>query len=66
MSEWHRRTATLATRGAATQSRHLGVGPGLVDEDELVWIKINLRRKPGFACCRYVSPLLFGSVRCFF
>ena len=27
LAEWHRRTAALATRGTATQARHLGVGP---------------------------------------
>jgi hypothetical protein len=56
----------LASDGTAAQPRHLGVGAGLIDEDELVRIKINLRRKPRFARRRNVGPLLLGGVRGFF
>ena len=66
MAEGHRCAAALTASRAATQPCHLGVGAGLVDEDELVWIKINLRRKPGLSRCRYVGPLLLGGVRGFF
>ena len=66
MPEGHRRTAALATRCTAAQPGHLGVGTGLIDKDECLGIKIDLCRKPSFACGRDVGPLLLGGVRCFF
>ncbi len=39
--------AALAAPGAAAQARHLGRGAGLVDEDQLVGIKVELAVEPG-------------------
>lgn len=66
MAKRHGRTAPLPTAGTPAQSRHFGVGAGLINEDELVRIKINLRFKPRVARCRYVGPFLLGGVRSFF
>jgi hypothetical protein len=60
------RTETLATCCTAAQSRHLGIGTGLIDEDERVWIKIDLYCKPGFAGRGHVGLRLLGGVRGFF
>jgi hypothetical protein len=66
MAMRHRRPAALAARSAAAQSRHLGRGAGLVDEDQALWIKVGLQREPGLAPGGDVGALLFAGVRGFF
>ena len=66
MPKRHRRAAALATGGAATQARHLRVRTRLVNEDQLGWIKLDLRIKPGLPRRGDVRPVLLGGVRCFF
>ncbi len=52
--------------GAAPQAGHLGRGAGLIDEDELLGIKIGLGVEPGLAAGDDIRPLLLGGVRGFF
>jgi len=58
--------AALATPGPAPQAGHLGRGAGLVDEDELLGIKIGLGVEPELAADDDIRPLLLGGVRGFF
>jgi len=60
------RPAALAALGSAPQAGHLGRGPGLVDEDELLGIKLALSVEPGLAAGDNIRPLLLGGVRGFF
>lgn len=55
-----------AARRAAEEPGHLGAGPGLVDEDELVGINKRLRRAPDAAPGRDVGTVLLGGVERFF
>ncbi len=66
MSMWDRGTAAFAAPGAAAQARHLGRGPGLVDEDQPLGFQIGLGLEPGPPTTHNVSPLLFAGVRGFF
>ena len=58
--------AALAALGSAAQAGHLGRGAGLIDEDELVGIKIGLGVEPSLATGDDIRPLLLGGVRGFF
>jgi hypothetical protein len=55
-------TPATATMGA----RHIGLGPGLVDEDEAPGIKPSLITLPACAPTRHVAPILFGRQHGFF
>ena len=61
-----RGATAFAAPGAATQARHLGRGPGLVDEDQPAGVQIGLALEPGPAPRRDVRPILLGGVRGFF
>ena len=39
-------------------ARHVGGGPGLVDEDEALRIKVELAVEPGLASAQDVGPVL--------
>jgi hypothetical protein len=52
----------LTTRRASVSTRHVGGGPGLVNEDQPVWIQARLAISPGPACGRYIRPLLLGGM----
>jgi len=56
----------LAALGPAPRAGHLGRGPGLIDEDQLLGIEIGLGVEPGLAAEDYIGPLLLGGVRGFF
>jgi hypothetical protein len=60
------RPAAFAARRSAVEPRHLRCCPGLVDEDELCRIEVELPLKPGFASAFYVFPALLGGVGNFF
>ena len=66
MAVGNRRPAALAALGSAPQTGHLGRGAGLIDEDELLGIKIGLGVEPGLAAGDDIRPLLLGGVRGFF
>src|SRR6201987_3673312 len=53
----------LAPQGAPSRARHVGGRPGLVDEDELFQIEMELAVPPGFARLQDVRPLLLAGVR---
>ncbi len=59
-------STALAALGSAPQAGHLGRGAGLVDEDQLLGIKIGLGVAPGMAASDDIRPLLLGGVRGFF
>ncbi len=57
--------AACPALGSAPQVGHLGRGAGLVDEDELLGIKIGLGVEPGLAAGDDIRPLLLGGERGF-
>ncbi len=64
--QWPWGTAARAALGSASQAGHLGRGAGLVDEDELLGIKLGMGLEPGLAAGDDIRPLLLGGVRGFF
>lgn len=60
------RAAPHAAFGATTQSRHLGRGARLIDENQMLGIKIGLSVKPGVSPRGDVGPFLLAGVRRFF
>ena len=59
----HRGPTALATGRAAVATRHLGRGAGLVDEDQLLGVQIELAVEPGLACVLHVGALLLSGIR---
>ncbi len=57
------RSAALPPRRPAAETRHLRRGAGLVDEDELLGIKVELPLEPGLAPLQDVRAVLLGGVR---
>jgi hypothetical protein len=53
----------LATLAASMTARHVGRGPCLVDEHQLVGIKVELILEPSFALDQDVGAVLFGGMR---
>ncbi len=62
----HRRLATLAAPRPAMAPRHLGRGPGLIDEDQTLGFQIGLGLEPVLPATRNVRALLLAGVRGFF
>lgn len=56
----------LAARRAAMGPRHVGLDPGLVDEDQLVGRQLRLPLAQPLASLRDVRPVLLGGVQGFF
>jgi hypothetical protein len=56
----------LASGAAAMSARHVGLGPGLVDEDEPPRIDPRLTRSPPLTPPGDVRPVLFGCAKAFF
>jgi len=57
------RSQPFALGRASVAARHVGGGPGLVDEDELRRIEIELAVEPGLAARHDVGAFLLGRVR---
>jgi hypothetical protein len=60
------RNQPLAARTAAMGTRHIGFGPGLVDEDQTGSIELALMRFPAKTPPGDVRPVLLGCVQAFF
>lgn len=60
------RNQASAPGASAAQARHLGVGAGLVDEDQLVGIETGLVGFPVFPALSDVGPVLFARAQAFF
>jgi hypothetical protein len=56
----------LASGAAAVGSGHVGLGPGLVDEDQAARIKPGLMAPPPRPLAGHVRPILLGGVQAFF
>jgi len=52
----------LAPPAAAMAARHVGRGPGFVDEDEAVRVEVELVLEPGLALLQDVGAILLGRV----
>src|SRR5215208_5561404 len=65
-SMWHLGHEALAIAAPSAQRRHVGLGPGLVDEDETAWIDPILVGLPLLAAPRHVGTIaLAGDQRLF-
>lgn len=53
----------LAAPATPVAAGHVGRGPCLVDEDQPVWIEIELTFEPRFAPDQDVGTVLLGGVR---
>ena len=56
----------LASATASIATDHLGIGPSLVDKDQLLGIKAYLADPPLLTRLSDVRPILFGGVQAFF
>ncbi len=54
---------SFASAATAMGSSHFGRGPGLIDEDEMLGIEIELLLEPGLAALQDVRAILFAGVR---
>jgi hypothetical protein len=63
MSVRHFLHQTLADRCSATQSRHVRLAPGLVDEDQAMNIVAGLIGSPLGASCRNIGPILLRGMQ---
>jgi hypothetical protein len=66
VSPRHTADDPLPFPGASAQARHVGEGPGFVDEDQMAGVEGGLLRPPLSPSLRYVSSFLFGGVNRFF
>ena len=66
MTMWNFGAQPLAPATAAMSARHVGLGPGLVDEDEPPGIKPPLITLPACPPTRHVAPVLLGRQHAFF
>jgi len=57
---------SCAARAATVGARHVGLGPGLVDEDEAGRIEPSLIAAPARTATRNVGPILLAGVQAFF
>lgn len=55
----------LASGTASIATDHLGIGPSLVDKDQLLGIKACLADPPLLTRLSNVGPILFGGVQAF-
>jgi hypothetical protein len=66
MAPRDRRNQAPAPGASAAPAHHLGVGAGLVDEDQLVGIETGLVGLPAFSPLSDIGPVLFAGVQAFF
>lgn len=55
----HGHAQPLSTRGTSVAARHLRVGTGFVDEDQLFRVEVELAVEPGLAGAQDVGAILF-------
>ena len=55
--------AAVPPRRPVAQTGHLGVGAGLIDEDQLLRIEVWLGVEPGLTRLPYVRAVLLAGVR---
>lgn len=55
-----------APAASAVAARHVGLGPGLVDENKMAWIKRRLMTPPSSARRRHVGAILLAGEHGFF
>ena len=60
MAVWSVIDTTLPALGSAAETRHIGLGPGLVEEDQPARIENALGLSPRLACLLYVGPISFA------
>ena len=56
-------TKPLAASASSVATRHVGRGPGLVDEHQPVGVEVELTLEPVPAVAQDIGPVLLGGVR---
>ena len=56
----------LAARASSMNTRHVGLGPGLINKDQAFRIELSLMRPPALTPPFYVGAILLGCVQAFF
>jgi len=59
----HAHPKPLAALAAAMAARHVGRGPGFIDEDEALGVEIGLAVEPGLPALQDIRPILLAGVR---
>jgi hypothetical protein len=62
----HLSTQALPSRPPAVSAHHVGLGPGLIDEDEAGGINLSLMPFPACPSARDVGPVLLAGQQRFF
>ena len=63
---WYEAAKANSFRRPSAQRSHVGLDPGLVDEDEALWIKASLPRSPAAAAAGHIKAALLKSEQRFF
>ena len=66
MAMRHGADRPLPARGSGVRPRHIGLDPGLVDEDEVLGVQAWLVLAPCRPRSRDVRPVLLGGMECLF
>jgi hypothetical protein len=56
----------VAAWRSTVRARHVGLGPGLIDEDQALGINAPLMTSPAGALASDVGPFLLGGAQSFF
>jgi hypothetical protein len=63
---WCEAAKAISFRCPSAQRSHVGLDPGLVDEDEALGIKASLPRSPASPPARHIKATLFKGEQRFF
>ena len=63
MAMRHADPQPLAPAAAAMAARHIGRGPGFIDEDEAFGVEIGLAVEPGLPALQNIRTVLLAGVR---
>jgi hypothetical protein len=65
MTVWHFLNQAMATRGTASQTRHIRFGPRFINKNQSLWIQMQLLDTPTRPPLGHVGSILLGRVNHF-
>lgn len=66
MAERHTHAKPLASRAATMGAGHVGLGPGLIDENQALGVQVDLPVEPGLALAQDVGAVVLAACAVFF
>jgi hypothetical protein len=66
MPEWRFGLHAVAGRAPTAQRRHVGLGPGLINEDKALGVHLALTALPPHPPSRHIGPVLFTGQHAFY